>query len=583
MTRIIARISAAAAVRLGTKMRAIHRFAALALGAGLMAACSRAPDQTDAPLAFVPADTAYVYANIDALPTAVTDQWSVRMHEYWPAVFGIYDQLLQQADANGDAHSQRWIKVARTLIEEIQEHDSLEKLRQIGFKPDAHVAFYGVGMVPVVRLELGDPAAFKAEVARIEGKIGEKVPLGKTGAQEYWQVGNDKLAAVVAIEGTHLVATLLPPNASDTLRQSLLGLVRPAQNLAAAGTLQTLAKQYNYSPFGEGYIDFVRLTDRLSSAPTGTDAEFAKAMDLPAHATDAICHGEFLELAHKFPRLVMGAEELGVQHMRIGAQLEIEPVLAQQFASAIGPAPGTAASGEGVIDVSIALPVLKLKDFWIKRADAVADKPFACSSLAKLNDGSREAKQKMDVTVPPPFSDAVGVRFTLDRFSLDSAGKMPDVAGKLLFASTNPQAALAMAQLAVPALAKVKIAADGKPVALPAGITPTLPTPPLFVAMSNQAIALAVGADEAALLGAYLRAPAANDAVFLRLYFSSKFYALLAQSFDKLQAAMPADKQAHFAQQKKMFELYEKWLKSGEITLVATPTGIALHEIIEQN
>jgi hypothetical protein len=306
-------------------------------------------------------------------------------------------------------------------------------------------------------------------------------------------------------------------------------------------------------------------------------------MDLPANATDPICHGEFLELAHKFPRWVLGAEELGAQRIRIGAQLEMEPALAQQFASAIGPAPGTGAPGEGVIDVSISLPVLKLKDFWIKRADAVAAKPFVCASLAKLNDGYREAKQKMDVTVPPPFSDAVGVRFTLDRFSLDSAGKMPDVAGRLLFASNNPQAALAMAQLALPGLANVKIASDSKPVALPAGIAPTLPAPPLFMAMSNQAIALGVGADEAALLGAYLRAPAANDAVFLRMYFSGKLYALMAQSFDKLQAVMPADKQAHFAQQKKMLELYEKWLKSGVITLVATPTGIALHEIIEQN
>ena len=32
-----------------------------------------------------------------------------------------------------------------------------------------------------------------------------------------------------------------------------------------------------------------------------------------------------------------------------------------------------------------------------------------------------------------------------------------------------------------------------------------------------------------------------------------------------------------------MFGLYEKMLRSVEITLVATPTGIALHEAIDQN
>lgn len=563
-------------------MRGIH-FAVLALGAGLIAACSDKAVQSDAPLAFAPADTPYAYANLDPLPAAVTEQWSRRMQEYWPLLFGMYDDLLQKADAKGDAQKQRWIRIARVILDEVKAHDSWDKLRQIGFKPDARAAMYGVGLVPVLRLELGDPAALKAEIARVEQQTGEKLPLAKTGTQEYWQIGNDKLAAVIAIEGTHLVVTLVPPNGSDALKQNLLGLTRPAQSLAAAGTLAALAKQYGYSPFGEGYVDFVRLTQRLSGPPAGTDAEFAKALGLPESTADATCRSEFLDLAHKVPRLVMGAEELGAQRMRIGAQLELEAGLAQRFAAAIGPAPGTGTPGEGVLDVSIALPVLKLKDFWLQQADAVAAKPFACASLTHLNDDARHSKDKVDVTVPPPFSDAVGVRFTLDKFSLDSAGKMPDFAGRALFASNNPQAALAMAQLAVPALAKLKIAADGKPVALPPGMTPGVPTPPLFVAMSDKAIAVAAGADEAAALGTYLHAPAASDAVFLRMSFSGKFYALLAQSFDKLQAMMPADQRERYERQKKMFGLYEKMLRSVEITFVATPTGIALHEAIEQN
>jgi hypothetical protein len=437
-------------------------------------------------------------------------------------------------------------------------------------------------MVPVLRLELGDPAAFKAEVALVEQKTGEKFAVAKSGAQEYWQLGNDKLAAAIAIEGSHLVVTMIPPNGGDALKQNLLGLARPAQSLAAAGTLAALAKQYGYSPFGEGYVDFVRLTQRLTNPPAGTDAEFAKALGLPENVTDATCRTEFLDIAHKFPRAVMGAEELSAQRMRIGAQLEIETGLAQQFAAAIGPAPGTGAPAEGVLDVSVALPVLKLKDFWIKQAEAAAAKPYACASLAKLNDGFRQSKAKVDITVPPPFSDAVGMRFTLDKFALDSAGKMPDVAGRLLFASNNPQAALAMAQLAVPGLANVKIAPDGKAVALPAGVSPALPAP-LFVAMSDKAIAVAAGAEAGASLGTYLRASAANDPVFLRMAFSGKFYGLLGQSFDKLEAMMPADQRSRYEQQKKMFALYEKALRSVEIALVATPTGIALRETIEQN
>src|SRR5882724_543254 len=262
-------------------LRTLHRFALLALSAGLLAACGNRQDSADAPLAFVPADTPYVYANLEPMPAAVIEQSSRRMQESWPALFGMYDGLLRQVSDKsdkGDAQSQRFLNIARALLDEIRTRDSMDKWRAIGFKPEARVAIYGIGMIPVLRLELSDPAAFKAEVARIEQILGEKIPLAKSGDQEYWQVGSEKLVAVVAVEGTHLVATVLPPNADDALKRTLLGITRPPQNLAAAGTLQALAKQYAYSPYGEGFIDFVRLAERLSSVPSGSDAEFAKAM-----------------------------------------------------------------------------------------------------------------------------------------------------------------------------------------------------------------------------------------------------------------------------------------------------------------
>jgi len=566
-------------------MRGPVRFAAAWCAAAFIGACSNQSQQNnDAPLAFVPADTPYVYANLEPLPAAVTEQWSRRMQEYWPNLFGIYDDLLQKAATEKtDAQAQRWIKIARVLLEELKTHDSWDKLRQIGLRPDGHIAFYAVGVVPVLRLELGDVAAFRAEIASIEQRTGEKLPVAKTGTQEYWQLGNDQLAAAIAIEGTQLVVTMLPPSAGEPLKQNLLGITRPAQNLGAAGTLQALSKQYNYSSFGAGYVDFVRLTERFTSAPTGTDAEFAKALGLPENTTDATCRTEYLQIAHKFPRFVMGAEELSAQRMRVGAQLEIESALAQQFAAAIGAAPGTGEPGAGVLDFSIALPVLKLKDFWLKQAQTASAKPYACANLAKLNDGFRQSAAKIDVTVPPPFSDAIGLRATLDNFSLDTAGKTPDVTGKLLFASNNPQTAMAMAQLAAPGLAKLKLAPDGKAVALPPGTLPTTSAPPLSVAMSDKAIAIAVGTVPATALENYLRAPAAGEPVFLRMYFSGKLYALMAQSFDKLEAMLPAEQRARYEQQKKMFALYERALRAVEITLVATPGGIALHETIEQN
>src|SRR4029079_16704289 len=99
---------------------------------------------------------------------------------------------------------------------------------------------------------------------------------------------------------------------------------------------------------------------------------------------------------------------------------------------------------DGAADFSVALPVLRLKDFWIAQADAAAAKPYACASLKALQDGFAQAKAKLDVTVPPPFSDLTGLRVSLSKVDIAGPGTLPDVAGKSLLATTHPAATTAI-------------------------------------------------------------------------------------------------------------------------------------------
>jgi hypothetical protein len=563
-------------------MQRCYRFAALVAGAAVLAACGKKSVDETAPLAFVPADTPYIYANIEPAPADVAEQWSRRMHEYLPAALGVYENALDRIGTDKPDHA-RAIAAARALLDTLKTHDTWDKLRELGLKPDMRVAFYGVGLVPVLRMELGDANKFRAAIADIEHKSGATLPTAKVGNQDYWHIDAGAVSGLLAIEGSQLVATVAPAKAGDALKRSLLGVDRPAKLLVDSGDLERLAKQYGFSNHGEGFVDVVKIAERLTGPAQGSDLEFAQAFGLPTGGSDAACKNEYVEIAHKFPRFVMGATELNAQRVRIAAQLEMQPALAAQLVAALGAAPGTGKPGEGVLDVALSLPVLKLKDFWIAQADAVAAKPFACASLAHLNSGFADLKKKIDITVPPPASDLTGVRITLDSLDLGTGPTPMSVfSGKLLMASDNPAAALAMAQLALPPLKDLKIAADGKPVALPAGTIPK-PDLPAFAAMSPQALAVAVGNGEDATLGAYLNAPAASEPVFFRTHHSGRLYGMLAHEFDKMKARLPADRQAQFAQQSKAMLVYENWIRSADIELVATPTGIALRETVEQN
>ena len=314
------------------------------------------------------------------------------MQDYWPTLFGMYESMLQDAQKPRRA---RHAQIAGALLDEIKTHDSWDKLREIGLKPDMRIAFYGVGLVPVLRMELGDPAAFKAEVARIETEGRRQNSVARPAIRNTGSSATTRLPAAIAIEGTHLVVTHVPPKASDALKQTLLGVTRPAQSLAAAGTLQALAKQYAYLAVRRRFRRFraPRRAPEQATRPAAI-AEFAQALE-PATQWQRrrAVKANICEIAHKFPRAVVGAGGNDAATTCASAtQLEIETTLAQQIAAALGAAPGTGAPSQGVVDFSIALPVLKLKDFWIAQADAVAAKPYACASLTTLNDGYRRVQ-----------------------------------------------------------------------------------------------------------------------------------------------------------------------------------------------
>lgn len=561
-------------------MSSIRRLAVLICVAALVAACgkSASPGGSDAPLAFAPADTPYAYANLEPMPADVLAAQSKHMHAFWPLLFEQYDAMLNDAELGARPH-----KILSAVLDELRPRDSLDKMREIGFKPDGHVAMYGVGLIPVVRIELGDPAAFKAALARIEAKTGEKIPTGKTGAQDYWQFGDEKMNLIVAVQNSHLVLTLWTPDANDQVKQALLGLTRPAKTLADAGNLQAIAKQYGYTPYGEGYFDFVALVQRLSSAPTGADLEIAKAMKLPTAGaiTDPVCKAEFLGIAQTFPRVLVGAENVAPNHMKIGMQFEIAASLAQQIATTLTAAPGTGTAAQGLMDFSLSVPVLKLKDFWLKQADAVAAKPFACPALAELNESFRSSKAKVDTTIPPPVSDLTGLRMTISRITHGATpSATPDVAGKVLMGTSNPLAAIGMAQMAVPQLKDMKIATDGKPVALPAGLAPG--TPPLTIAMSDKAIAIAAGKGEEGNLGDFLSAAPAATPVFMRVQFSGAIYGLMARYGEVFKHRLRPDKPGAL-DQTKLFALYEKMLRTIEISFEANASGVAMHETVDTN
>lgn len=532
-------------------MRSTTRTLALALAGVLLAACSH--KDKDAPLAFVPADTPYVAANLDVLDDDTRNALLAQADTQLPVQLAQVRAYADQMAATDPATA----RLLRALVAEFDGKTIGAFARNVGLDLKGHSALYGLGLAPVVRLELADPKAFDAFVGRLEHAYGKPFEVASVGGQSYRRYVADAsgVQLVLAVTGKQAVAALLPADAGQPLLRQALGLDRPARNLQDDGRLATLAKADGYQKWVVGDLD---LTRALPLAASGKDPLFQALFKAHAQAESAktgepvanqlqipaSCQSDAARIASRVPELSFGYTRLDAKHQDLRWNLSLASDITQAFAGLKVALPGLGADNANApFDFSLALPVAQLRTFWMAQADAVVAKPFQCPALATLNDSFAKMGPALQKAAIPPFGDLLGVGIALDRFAPGANGALPSFSGRLVLGTTNPSGLLAMAQMMTPALAQLKLTADGKPVALP----PTLSGmfgQPAWLAMGAQSLALGIGAGQDAKLADALKAPTGEAGRMMRLHLSGAMYLswveLMQQKMDALTATTAA-------------------------------------------
>ncbi|HEY9130816.1 MAG TPA: hypothetical protein VIM98_03590 [Dyella sp.] len=518
-------------------MRPTTRLVALGLtGTLLLAACAH--KDKDAPLAFVPADTPYVVANLDVLDdstrSALLSQADAELHQQ-------IAQLKVAAEDMKDPDSARLLKA---FIAELDGKTIETFAQNNGLDLKGYSAFYGVGLAPVARIQLTDPKAFDAFVGRLETAYGKKLDTASIGNQSYRKHVSTEAGTqvILATVGKQAVAALLPADASEAVLRQVLGLDRPAKSLQDDGRLKQIAKDKGYKPYIVGQLDVART---LALASSGKDPFFA-AM-LKAHAESeaaktgepvanqmqvpASCQADTARIAARVPSMSFGYTTLDAKRQTARFDLALADDIVKAFSGLKVALPGLGTDADAPFDLSIALPVKDLRTFWSAQADAVAAKPFSCPALLDMNDQFAKIGQLADRAAMPPFGDMQGLRIVLDSFAPDPNATLPKFTGRVLLATSNPAGLIALGQVGMPALGQLKLTQDGKPVALPENMTATLGQP-AWAAMNDKALALGIGAGEDSKLGDLLKASEGDAGRMMRMHLSGDMYMTWVQAME---------------------------------------------------
>lgn len=536
-----------------------------------------------APLDFVPADTPFVVANLEPLPRQTLEPLLAQTAELFKLYDGMLGDQRQRWQQQGDPAAHRGLAALDALTAELAGKTPQQAIEHLGVKLDSRIAFYGIGWVPVLRIELGQPQRLRELVARMERAAGAELATAMLDQQPYWTLidRNQPVQPIAAVIDRHLVLTLAPQGADPALLRVLLGLQKPTRTLARSGELAQLNREQGYLPYLSGYVDNLRLWTSLSQSGDAMLREFSRALQVEPPELDPTCTQEMAALAAIAPRLSFGYTHFEATRNEMLTRLHLRADIADALQELRSPLPGYGARAEAAqLNFAVALQLRRLPEVVGRFADAVAAAPWQCPALAPLNAALAEAKQQINnpavYAAAPVFS---GLHAIIDELTLPAAGGLPSGRGVLLLATDNPASLIAMAKGMLPALANLELPLDASVVALPAlpGLPPQLP---LQLAADPQTLALAIGAGAEQNLAALLTRDPQQQPLLLA-GVRSELYQLFAEAMLEGVDELPdgAEKQELERQATWLREVYRRLFERIEVRIEFTPHGVDLRQL----
>jgi hypothetical protein len=435
------------------------------------------------PLAYAPADTPYVFASIDPLPEHVASAWRARANRD----SNLLIQLLRApAGDTAESPSASGLMLQRALAAELEAAGSMAAFGEAwGLSQQARSALFGVGMMPVMRVELADAARFKEKLTALAARTGITIEAAELEEQAYWRMhGKDGgFELLVALHGGHLVVALGPAGGSERLLRAAFGIDLPESSLLDSGALQALNERVRFLPYGSGYIDHARLWAALADpSDEQPDTEFRRALGWREPAVGAGCQQVADLFTRSWPRLAVGYDSVDVDGHRLRYLLEATPDKVQKLRNLQAPIVDLEEARSAPLSAVMSLRADRLVALVLDwgsnlRGDCVGTMLLAI----KLGEWTSALSNPVLEDVSRHLASA---HVRIDRLDPPGEHEWPEVTGSLLLYSDDPQAALADLRDEDP---EFQIELEPGAAAIPA------PVPNLFLASGDKALGLAMG------------------------------------------------------------------------------------------
>lgn len=517
------------------------RSLALIVGMALLiTACNRESADTSAAiqentnplLAYVPADTAYVFAALEPLPEDISDAYVERFQP----ILDIMSARVEQFKAgyqSGDYHENDMARLVTAVLNELGGSLNADSLEKVGISTQSHQAVYAMGMFPVVRLELNDAQALRDAIGRIEAEMGYKMPVREFNGASFWQVthAGHPMGVYISIDEQQLAFSVFPVSAEAHLLPSFLGQEMPANSLASSNALAIMNSEKGYTAYGSGFMDIQKLTNELLNSNSDTHTYLGADMGFDPSSLEPVCITELNSIISKAPRMTAGTTQLTANEFAMRYELELESTLTGSLAALVSNVP-SAEQGNHLFSASVAMNVGKLRNFVLEKATALVSSPYQCEMLQQLNHDAGDLVKQLNIPMPPMVNNLMGARVRLDDIhpGMDPA----QVSGLFALHVEKPEMFVGMANMMVPGFDSLDLTNEGEPVKIPVAMI-QVDGIEVFAMMNDDSIGVSLGQDKAQELNAFMDAAPQENGTFMSISYDTAKQMEIAQAIAKAQ------------------------------------------------
>ncbi|WP_456375173.1 hypothetical protein [Thiolapillus sp.] len=524
-------------------------------------------------LGLVPADSPYVMVGSRRMPVALSEKM-VR------AAAGDIDngnvRKMLAASMEDDAVDEKTTKIFKLMdavLSELEGKMNAEGFRSLGVPINGRAMFYGLGVLPVLWLEVEDPVKFEALLSRIEEKSGLKSEKLTSGEINYRRFAMDKLTAVLGVKEDWAVLALLPASSEKELLPLAFGEKRPEKSLQDTGSFKTFVEKRHFLGYGDGYVDLVRLAEMSLGEAQGVNAQVLQAIGADPKDVSPACRSFIKTTVQSVPLISFGFSEATESRYTIKAAVETSPGVAAWLKKMTAPVPGVGMDSNAMLGFGMGLDLPQVRDGFKAMMRSFIENGKDCEMVDK--DALTQTMQGMDMMLNPMFAGIKGFDLAVNDLEIDPQSMSPKaVDAQLVVASVDPKGMFGMLGMLNPQFAQIDLPVDGSPVKLPVeGMAPM--APPTYAAIKGEVLALKLGGTAPDGIDRLLDAKTAKTPPMLAIsYNPEKLFKAVAPGLKNMMESMQGDDAEELKSAYQSLQSAADIYKYGQFRMLGTDVGM---------